>query len=181
MIYTGKLLKSIVGRSKLPVADQIAPHLTTYLPAYGVGTLYRAAHFLAQAAHESDGFRTLYEYWGPTEAQKKYEGAKRLGNTQAGDGYRFRGRGIFQLTGRANYTDMSKIVGVDLVKDPEAAADPELSVRIACIYWERRGLNALADADDVEAITKKINGGYNGLEDRKRYLKRAKEALENAG
>ncbi|API58850.1 hypothetical protein BSL82_05615 [Tardibacter chloracetimidivorans] len=148
-----------------------------HLKAYGIFTPLRIAHFMAQAAHETGDFCWLEEIWGPTNAQQRYEGRLDLGNTQAGDGYRFRGRGIFQLTGRANYRDMSVAVRRDLLAEPELAADPEISVQIAASFWKSRRLSPLADQDRVEAITKKINGGLNGFPRRVAKLERLKEVL----
>lgn len=134
----------------------------------------RLCHFLAQGAQESDGFRTTREYWGPTYAQRRYEGRVDLGNTHEGDGKRFMGRGIFMLTGRSNYSLWGTRLGFDLIGDPELAAVPSVSTLIACHYWRDRGCNALADADDLKAATRKINGGLNGIDDRAAYLANAK-------
>ena len=158
----------------------------------------RRAHFFAQLAHESAGFKHLAENlnysapalvrtW-PTRfdvetaeayarqperiANKVY--ASRLGNggESSGDGWRYRGRGYIQITGRANYAEYSqKLYGDDrLVREPEMAAQPEVAARIARAYWDAKGLDALADRDDIVAITKRINGGANGLPDRRRWL-----------
>lgn len=143
----------------------------------GINTPLRLAHFLAQAAHETGGFRYMKEIWGPTPAQKRYEGRADLGNLQPGDGHRFMGRGIFQLTGRANYARFGPRVGLDLIANPEKAAEPGPAVQLALAYWSDRGLNAYADRDDVIAVTKRINGGVNGLADRKHALARAKQVL----
>ncbi|QOT71924.1 glycoside hydrolase family 19 protein [Sphingobium fuliginis] len=130
----------------------------------------RLAHFLAQVAHESGGFRYMEEIWGPTEAQKRYEGRKDLGNIVKGDGSLFRGRGPIQITGRANYEEYGNAIGLWLTDKPTLAAIPAIGLHIACEYWKRKGLNAWADADDVLTITKKINGGVNGLADRQSRL-----------
>lgn len=130
----------------------------------------RLAHFLAQVAHESGGFRYMEEIWGPTEAQKRYEGRRDLGNTVKGDGSLFRGRGPIQITGRANYEEYGNAIGLWLTDKPTLAAIPAIGLHIACEYWKRKGLNAWADADDVLTITKKINGGVNGLADRQSRL-----------
>jgi len=135
------------------------------------------AHFLAQCAHESGGFKYLEEIWGPTEAQKHYDTHPGLGNTQPGDGYKYRGRGWLQLTGRANYREFGVITNYDLEKFPDAAARPEAAARIAGAYWYRKGCNKFALADDLEAVTRLVNGGLTGLEDRRRYLNLAKEFL----
>lgn len=140
------------------------------LDSYGINTPLRICHFLAQVAHESAGFKTTEEY----ASGAAYEGRKNLGNTQTGDGRRYKGRGLIQLTGRANYRTYGKRLGLDLESHPITAAEPALSLQIACEYWKAKGLNALADKDDIAGITRKINGGYNGLDDRKKYLAKAK-------
>lgn len=144
---------------------------------YGLTTPLRIAHFMAQAAHETGGFKWLREIWGPTPAQLRYEGRNDLGNVQPGDGKRFMGRGIFQLTGRANYERAGKAIGQPLASQPELAERPDIAVTTACDYWQSRGLSALADRDDLLAVTKKVNGGTNGLADRKVQLAKAKGLL----
>lgn len=145
--------------------------------SYGITTALRQAHFLAQILHESGGLRWLEEIWGPTPAQERYEGRRDLGNVQDGDGYRYRGRGLIQLTGRANYRRYGELLGLPLEANPDLAAQPEHAAMIAGAYWDRRGLNSRADRDDLEAVTRGVNGGLNGLEDRRRWLERAKRAL----
>jgi putative chitinase len=130
-------------------------------------------HFLAQACHESAYFRTTREYWGPTKAQNGYEGRADLGNVKAGDGKRYMGRGIFQLTGRANYRAMGKKLGLDLEGSPELAADPPVSFKIACQYWASRDIGKHAAKNDIVKVTKLINGGNNGLPDREALFARA--------
>lgn len=130
-----------------------------WLEAGGIDTPAREAEFLAQACLETDYFRTLREYWGPTKAQAGYEGRKDLGNVVAGDGKRFMGRGIFQLTGRANYASYGKRLGVDLLKEPQLAERPDISLRIAAMYWNDKGLSAYADDGDTAAISRAINRG----------------------
>jgi len=137
-------------------------------------TPLRLAHFVAQAAHETGGFRLMRELWGPTPAQRGYEGRRDLGNTQAGDGFRYRGRGIFQLTGRANYRDIGDALGLPLEAQPELAEQPGPAMATACRFWTTRRLNALADADDVRGVTRRINGGFNGLAERIALLAKAK-------
>lgn len=178
MIITAAILKKISPVAKAAVINDLEKYLAPALEEAGINTPNRVAHFLAQAAHESDGFKTLNEYWGPTAAQKRYEGRTDLGNTVKGDGSLFRGRGIFQLTGRANYTTTGKAIGVDLVTDPSIAATGEISVKTAIHFWNSRKLSPLADADDVRAITKKINGGYNGLEDRIAKLQKVRSLID---
>lgn len=143
------------------------------LEEYDITDRLRIAHFLAQTCHESAGFRTTEEF----ASGDAYEGRADLGNTQPGDGRRFKGRGLLQLTGRANYREYGRALGLDLEADPARAADPVLSLRIACEYWKRRNINAACDRDDLIKVTKLINGGTNGLEDRRALTAKAKTAL----
>ena len=142
-----------------------------------IGTPLRLAHFLAQAGHESAGFARMFEIWGPTAAQRRYEGRADLGNVQQGDGFRYRGRGILQITGRENYRRFGKLIGVDIESQPDRAAEPGVAMALACAYWTSRRINTPADRDDVEAVTRLINGGTNGIGDRKDRLARAKAIL----
>lgn len=150
--------------------------LAETLDRYAINTPLRIAHFLAQTAHESAGFQTTEEF----ASGEAYEGRSDLGNTEPGDGKRFKGRGLIQLTGRANYKSLGATIGTDLVADPERAADPALSLVIACEYWKKRSINDHADRDDIIAATWSVNGGLNGLDDRIRYLIKAKAELSNA-
>lgn len=104
----------------------------------------------------------------------------KLGNVHNGDGWRFRGRGVMHTTGREGYARATAVTGVDLIADPDKLSDPALSLVVACRYWADRGCNAKADADDIEGVTKIINGGLNGLEGRREYLAKAKKALSGA-
>lgn len=146
------------GRPNAAVVAGIVDY-RQHLIAGGIDTPPRLAEFLAQACLETDYFRTLCEYWGPTAAQRRYEGRKDLGNTEPGDGKRFMGRGIFQLTGRANYRAYGCRLGLDLEAQPELAARPDVSVRAAALYWADKGLNAYADRGDTRAIARAINRG----------------------
>ena len=157
------------------------PHLNQAMQTYGVDTLLRTAAFIAQLAHESGEFRWMEELWGPTAAQRRYEPpsdlATRLGNTQPGDGQRYKGRGPIQITGRFNYKKFGDLLGIDLIADPAVAATPELAFATAGLYWQSNGLNELADAQQFVTITRRINGGTNGLADRQMYYERAKTVL----
>ena len=148
-----------------------AVHFNTYGILLGDGL--RLAHFMAQVAHESGGFKYMEEI----ASGQAYEGRKDLGNTQPGDGVRYKGRGPIQCTGRANYRTFGRKIGINLERYPEMAANPSIGLHIACVYWGDRNLNALADNDDVVAITKRVNGGTNGLDDRKAQLAKAKALL----
>jgi putative chitinase len=174
---TKELMDAVAERDTGVIGGGVASGLDTYCPQYEVNTKLRLAHFLAQSSHETEGFRYLREIWGPTPAQKKYEGRADLGNTRPGDGFIYRGRGIFQLTGRANYSKIGAELGLPLETNPELASDPSISAHIACNYWQSRGINTAADADDVVRVTRLINGGTNGLADREACLARAKAAL----
>lgn len=153
-------------------------------PAYEITTPLRIAHFMAQAAAETGYFRYLKELWGPTDAQKRYEGRADLGNTIPGDGFRFRGRGIFQITGRDNYERYGKRLGIDLACNPDFAAQPDTALQIACLYWDDHKLNLYADADNILAVSNGINRGNpasvrepNGFAARKAALAKAKAVL----
>ena len=136
------------------------------------------AAFLAQCSHESGGFRYLSEIWGPSQQQKTYDG--RMGNTQPGDGYRYRGRGYIQLTGKNNYRAASKALGVDLVKNPELAETPEMGAKTSIHFWKTNVQPRVSNWDDVRTITKIVNGGYNGLEDRKMRYAAFKQSMNLA-
>lgn len=151
----------------------IGPVLPAVFGEFDIVTPRRIEHFLAQAAHESDGFCTTEEYASGTA----YEGRKDLGNTRPGDGARYKGRGIFQLTGRANYRSYGRLLGLDLEEQPARAADAITSLRIACLYWRERKIGAMAEEDDLLRVTLAINGGKNGLDDRRRYLSIAKREV----
>jgi len=155
------------------IVSAIADDFGAVLDAHGINTFLRIAHFMAQVTHECAGFRTTEEF----ASGAAYEGRADLGNTEPGDGRRYKGRGLIQLTGRYNYRKYGQIMGLDLEGSPEIAAEPLTSLKIACAYWTDHDLNALADRDYLVTITRRINGGTNGLEDRGKYLTRAKTAL----
>ena len=139
------------------------------LNIYHINTPLRVAHFMAQIHHESGGFKYTKEI-GNDAYFKKYEGRKDLGNVKEGDGLRFKGRGFIQVTGRANYTVLSKDTRIDFLNNPELLEQEANAMISALWFWNKKKLNELADKDDCKAITKKINGGYNGLADRERLL-----------
>jgi putative chitinase len=180
-------------------AAKWAPALAAAASAFQINTPRRVSHWLGQLHHESAGFTRLVEnlnysairltqVWPgrfPTVeaaapyarnpealANKTYGG--RMGNTQPGDGWKHRGRGPIQITGADNYREYGELLGIDLLGNPDLAAEPETGARIAGAYWHLRNLNALADKDDLTAITRKINGGTAGLVDRRLQVDRAK-------
>jgi putative chitinase len=176
-VTTKELLDHIAGCDTGALGEDIATGLDKYCPQYEINTHLRLSHFLAQACEETDGFRLLTEVWGPTAAQKNYEGRVDLGNVRKGDGYLYRGRGIFEITGRDNYARIGKALSLPLELDPDLAADPQVSVRIAGYYWSSHQINVPADADNIIRVTKAINGGLNGLTNRELYFSRAREVL----
>lgn len=144
---------------------------------FEINTPQRQAAFLAQIGHESGGLHWTTEIWGPSIAQSNYEGRKDLGNVFPGDGFKFRGRGLLQTTGRANYQATGRALGVDLIAAPERLTEPMLASRSAAWYWREHGLNALADAGDFRLVTRRVNGGLNGYDDRLALYQAAKEVL----
>ena len=173
MNLTEMQIKRIMPYATAGNIKKYLPYLNALMPENEINTPLRVAHFLAQLAHESGSFRYVEEI----ASGSAYEGRKDLGNTKTGDGVKFKGRGLIQLTGRANYTAFSDYTGHDFINNPTDLVLSHFAVESACWFWQTRGLNQLADKDDVKAVTKRINGGYNGLPDREEYLKRAKNVL----
>jgi len=180
-MITDSQLRRVMPHLSAEKALLYLPPLNATMAADGVDTMLRTAAFIAQLAHESGEFRFMEEIWGPTDAQRRYEPpsdlAKRLGNTETGDGKRFKGRGPIQITGRFNYRKYGELLGVDLVDNPDLAAQPDWAFATAGLFWKSNGLNELADKQDFVAITKRINGGTNGLADRQKYYELAKKVL----
>lgn len=137
----------------------------------------RMAAFIAQIGHESGQLQYVREIWGPTATQLRYEGRADLGNTVAGDGSKYRGRGLIQITGRANYVACGEALGIDLVNHPELLEQPQYACLSAAWFWATKGLNTLADAGEFNTITRRINGGLNGLADRLNLWAKAREVL----
>jgi putative chitinase len=154
--------------------ERLYPYILRTLAEFELTTPLRQAHFLAQLCHESGSFNYLEEL----ASGEDYEGRDDLGNVQEGDGVRFKGRGLIQITGRTNYGDCGEALGVDLIAKPERLAEPDLACRSAGWFWNTRNLSAFADRDDVDTITYRINGGYNGYDERVEFLHSAKSILE---
>ncbi len=154
-------------------APEAAEALNAAMDWAGIDTPERQAAFIAQCAHEADGFKTLEEY----ASGAAYEGREDLGNTEPGDGKRFKGRGPIQLTGRGNYIAAGEALGLDLVNNPEMVATWKVGFMTSAWFWHSHNLNRFADSGDFITLTKRINGGLNGLADRQHYWQRAKEAL----
>lgn len=158
-------------------AGVFAPVLSTAMQRYQIVGTKRAAAFIAQIGHESGQLRYVREIWGPTAAQRRYEGREDLGNTVAGDGRKFCGRGLIQITGRANYAKCGEALGLDLITHPELLELPQHAAMSAAWFWKQNGLNDLADRDQFKTITRRINGGLNGLADRLELWEKAQAVL----
>lgn len=146
---------------------------------YAIDSPARQAAFLAQVGHESGRLIYVRELWGPTPTQEGYEGRADLGNTEPGDGFKYRGRGLIQVTGRANYQTCGAALGLPLVDHPELLEAPGNAAQSAAWFWNSRGLNDFADIGDFNTITRKINGGLNGLQDRLALYALCKSALRD--
>jgi len=201
MITLEQLYKILVGNG---CTEQWHQALTQLLPEYGIDTPQREAAFLAQCAHESGGFQAIKEnlnykasslqktfpkYFPTQELADEYAKqpekianrvyANRMGNgdESSGDGYRYCGRGLIQLTGKNNYQAFADSMEGNLEEVADYLATFEGAVQSACWFWETNDLNTLADAGDIKAMTKRINGGYIGLEDRIEKYEKIKEIL----
>ncbi|HZH31309.1 MAG TPA: glycoside hydrolase family 19 protein [Pyrinomonadaceae bacterium] len=166
---TDAMLRDIMPNLPAAKRQLYLPYLNAAMREFQIVTYLRASAFLAQLAHESAELR----YFQEIASGKAYEGRKDLGNTQPGDGVKYKGHGPIQITGRANHTACGKALGLDLVNNPTLITLPPNAFRSAGWFWDTRGLNALADQRLFKAITKKINGGFNGLADRQKYYDRA--------
>ena len=165
----------------LPNAGQSAgvfvSALNTAMNHYQIVGTKRVAAFIAQIGHESGQLKYVKEIWGPTKAQARYEGRADLGNTVVGDGQKYRGRGLIQITGRANYGACGEALGLDLINHPELLEKPQHACMSAAWFWASRGLNTLADAGSFSKITQRINGGQNGAADRQALYAKALKVL----
>lgn len=205
VVLSMEQLKEIMPRAQDADLSFYTGALNTVLPRYGITTPLRKAHFIAQIAHESGelkyrsenlnysakALRTVFgKYFTDDAAAEAYARqpeaiankvyADRMGNGDeaSGEGWRYRGRGLIQLTGKNNYEQCGNGIGKDLVSNPDALTEAaDTSVLAACWYWDTHKLNEYADQDDIKTITKKINGGYNGLDDRQKYLDSAKKVI----
>lgn len=199
-LITPQVIRAIIPGHTHPTVT--AQKLSWAAEKYGITTPLRVAHFLAQLAHESNIFpqeenlqysvKALCRAW-PNRFQPgtaltnacawnpialaNYVYGGRMGNSNPGEGHLYRGRGMIQLTGKENYQRYGKMVGYDLVKDPDLLKQFGVSALVAAAFWQDNGLNELADRNDLRGITKRINGGYNGLDHRAEMLRRAKRAL----
>lgn len=158
---------------KEDLATKFIEYLNKYMIEYSINTVPRICAFIAQIGHES----ARLKYTEEIASVSAYEGRKSLGNTQPGDGKKFKGRGLIQITGRSNYQQISDDWKEDFISNPSKLSEPEYAVKSACWWWANRKLNTIADTNTEESfkrITKIINGGYNGLQDRLNLWKSAK-------
>lgn len=151
-----------------------APIISMWSSNFAITTPMRMCHFLAQVLWESGCFR----YTKELASGKAYEGRKDLGNVQKGDGVKFKGRGLIQITGRTTYVAVGKYFGMDFINHPELLETPEWAFKSAGWYWLTKGLNKLADRDELTKITKIINGGYSHKAERLMYLGKVKRAFK---
>ena len=180
MKITRAQLINVVGYADK--VDSLLHYINLYLDTFHINTPQRVAHFMAQCCHETGGLKFLKEC-GNSVYFKKYDKgklAKMLGNTKPGDGERYKGRGLIHITGRANYQayqDSGYCKG-DIMSSPWLLEQPIGAAKSGMWWWMKHGLNELADKGDLVAVTKKVNGGTNGLEDRKRWFEKWKKALD---
>ena len=190
---TPEQLAACTGCPRVTLAASWLAPIEAAMAAYGIDTPLRQAAFLAQIGHESGGLQYAREIWGPTPAQARYEGRADLGNTQPGDGKRFRGHGLIQVTGRFNHARMRDRLRAkfperdvpDFEASPEALALPEWAALSAADFWDDHGLNKWADAGDFDGVSDIINrgrktakeGDANGYADRLARYNEAREVL----
>lgn len=193
-MITSQQLKQIVPQIKVSNLTVFTDALNDALPRYDIITHERIRCFISQVAHESASFNAVKEYATGNE----YEGRKDLGNVNPGDGVRFKGRGLIQVTGRSNYKACSLSIFKDesLIKRPELLEQPKYAVESACWYWRSRRLNEVCDQPSMwthtthnpdgtpkhtytkfQWLTKLINGGLNGISEREAFYQRAKQVI----
>ena len=195
MTMTVDILKAIAPWSKKTNYKHLpglALWMDFYFKAFEIDTSAEYCHFICQAAHETDSFNSLEEY----ASGKAYEGRKDLGNTVEGYGVKYKGRGIYMTTGYVNYNRLTARCpdeyDVDFVKNPELLNMPQWATWSACIYWQDKDFNTIANLPDTERIwskklqrnlspleyiTLRINGGFNGYSDRVKFYERAKNII----
>ena len=168
------VLRKVEPNGKDWIILGLADNMPDLIHRFEINTDLRQQHFIAQCAHESDHFRVTQEY----ASGKAYEGRKDLGNTQKGDGVRFKGRGLIQLTGRFNYTTAAKeLDDPTILSTPEVVERFPLAATVSGWFWAKNNINQHADRDDVRAVTKVVNGGLNGLNSRIAALAAAKSGF----
>jgi len=163
-------LKQIYPFSTLQNRMKYLTYFNLYLNEYEIVTLLRLWSYFAQIGHESGQLRYSEEIASGTA----YEGRKDLGNVFEGDGVKFKGRGLIQITGRDNYQKISNAFVIDFIQEPELLESPEWAVKSSLWFWKVKGLNSIADSGDFERLTRRINGGLTNLSDRLEIFNRCK-------
>lgn len=171
-----EVLASSTGAT-LERAQHFANVIDAAMAEFGICLPRYQAAFLAQVGHESGGLHWMRELWGPTPAQRGYEGRADLGNMQPGDGFRYRGGGLIQTTGRDNFHRVGIALGLPLEDEPDLITRPDVAARSAGLFWQDHELNAFVDSNDFVGLTRRINGGTNGLAEREALWTTAKAAL----
>ena len=172
-MINAKQLAIIAIFAKESLVTTYAPLLSKYMCEYEINNLYRKSAFLATIIHESGSFN----YTKEIASGMAYEGRKNLGNIYSGDGVRYKGRGLIQITGRTNYQLVSDAFGVDFIANPELLEQPEWATAVSAFWWQNAGLNEIADTKDFRRVTRRVNGGYNGMSDRQKWYDRALKVL----
>jgi putative chitinase len=172
MMLSNITFRQITGLTS--TIDRLYDPLIETMSYYEIDTTIRICNFLAQILHESGNLHYLEEI----ASGQAYEGRRDLGNIEPGDGVRFKGRGLIQITGRTNYKMLSVDFGVDFISKPELLASDHYACLSAGWYWDKNHLNLLADNDDIVTITKRINGGLNGFDQRLEWLNKCKKILD---
>lgn len=164
-------LKKVYREAPIKRLELFLPHLNEAIELAELQTPQRLSMFLAQVGHESGQLR----YTEEIASGQAYEGRVDLGNTLPGDGKKYKGRGLIQLTGKANYLAAMLDLDLDLLENPELLAQPREATMVAAWFWRYKNLNSYCDRGDFKGLTKRINGGYNGMKDREMLYQRAKE------
>ena len=173
-LITKKQLSRIWDVSETTISDRIINDLNACLVRFQINTSVRIRHFISQISHESGGGKWMKELASGDD----YEGRKDLGNTQPGDGRKYKGAGFIQLTGRANYSDFSKYMNDPKVMDGVDYVALNYPATSAGYWWYNNRMNALCDHNPlIEEVTKRVNGGLRGIEDRKVYYNRCLEVI----
>lgn len=204
-MITKPILNACVPNAPADIIERYVQPLNDAMGKYDISTPLRQAHFIAQLAHESGDFKhtsenlnysarglqAIFPRYFKTLADAQRIAFKpeeianlvygyRMGNALPGDGWKYRGRGLIGITGKQNYSDLAKDTGIDFINHPELLEGPVYAALCAGWYWNKYKINAMADADDLVAVTRRINGGTIGLESRKEYLALAKKAFQIA-
>lgn len=174
-LITKKQLSHIWSRKESEISDAVINDLNRCLNTFKINTKSRMRHFISQISHESGGGKWMKEI----ASGDAYEGRRDLGNTQPGDGRKFKGGGFIQLTGRANYSAFAKYMNDPRIMEGVDYVASKYPATSAGYFWMVKKLNALVDSGaSVEDVTKVVNGGYNGLEDRKIYYRRCLDVIK---